>query len=233
MSEPRRLDHLPLGGEGGLPYSKGLLARALVATGLSSVHAWELALRVEDDLELRRETSVDLERLEELAQDVLGRERRCRRGTPAAPLPRVAGPRSADRRPRRRRHRHGEVARRDGGRVPARHHARHVHRLHPPDDARVLLGGVHAVDPLLELRGRPGRTGGGRPDARRLPRPDAERPRRRACRHRAGAARGLVDGARGRPSRARAGAAHRGRARGAVRARDRERGHPRRPLLGA
>ena len=72
MTEPRRLDHLPLGGEGGLPYSKGLLARALMATGLSSVHAWELALRVEADLELRRETSVDLERLEELAQDVLG-----------------------------------------------------------------------------------------------------------------------------------------------------------------
>jgi 2-phosphoglycerate kinase len=72
MTEPRRLDPLPLGGEGGLPYSKGLLARALMATGLSSVQAWELALRVEADLELHHETSVDLERLEELAQDVLG-----------------------------------------------------------------------------------------------------------------------------------------------------------------
>ena len=72
MTEPRRVDHLPLGGEGGLPYSKGLLARALVATGLSSVRAWELALRVEGDLEERGETSVDLERLEELAQEVLG-----------------------------------------------------------------------------------------------------------------------------------------------------------------
>ena len=72
MTEPRRVDHLPLGGEGGLPYSKGLLARALVATGLSSVRAWELALRVEGDLADRGETSVDLERLEELAQEVLG-----------------------------------------------------------------------------------------------------------------------------------------------------------------
>jgi 2-phosphoglycerate kinase len=72
VSEQRRLDYLPLGGEEGLPYSKGLLARALMATGLSSVHAWELALRVETDLEQRGETDVDLERLEELAQEVLG-----------------------------------------------------------------------------------------------------------------------------------------------------------------
>jgi 2-phosphoglycerate kinase len=72
MSERRRIDHLPLGGEDGLPYSKGLLARALVATGLSAVSAWELALRVENDLEERGETSVDLGRLEELARAVLG-----------------------------------------------------------------------------------------------------------------------------------------------------------------
>jgi 2-phosphoglycerate kinase len=74
MSEPRRIDHLPLGGEGGLPYSKGLLARALVASGLSAVRAWELALRVESDLEARGEAAVDLERLEELAQEVLGED---------------------------------------------------------------------------------------------------------------------------------------------------------------
>jgi 2-phosphoglycerate kinase len=74
MSEPRRIDHLPLGGEGGLPYSKGLLARALVASGLSAGRAWELALRVESDLEARGEASVDLERLEELAQKVLGED---------------------------------------------------------------------------------------------------------------------------------------------------------------
>ena len=74
MTEPRRLDHLALGGEGGLPYSKGLLARALAATGLPAVRAWELALRVEADLEERGQSSVDLERLEELAQDVLGED---------------------------------------------------------------------------------------------------------------------------------------------------------------
>jgi 2-phosphoglycerate kinase len=77
MSEPRRVDFLPLGGEDGIPYSKGLLARALVATGLSSVKAWELALRVETDLAERGEQSVDLERLEELAEDVLGEDEGC------------------------------------------------------------------------------------------------------------------------------------------------------------
>lgn len=74
MSEPRRIDHLPLGGEDGLPYSKGLLARALVASGLSAVRAWELALRVESDLDARGEAAVDLGRLEELAQEVLGED---------------------------------------------------------------------------------------------------------------------------------------------------------------
>ena len=72
MSEHRHPDFLPLGGEGDLPYSKGLLARALIATGVSAVKAYTLALRVEQDLAARGETVVDLERLEELAQDVLG-----------------------------------------------------------------------------------------------------------------------------------------------------------------
>jgi 2-phosphoglycerate kinase len=72
MSERRRTDFLFLGGEGGLPYSKGLLARALIATGLSNVRAYEFALRVEEELTARGETSLDLERLEELAQGLLG-----------------------------------------------------------------------------------------------------------------------------------------------------------------
>jgi len=68
----RRIDVFSLGGEGGLPYSKGLLARALIATGLSAVRAYELALRVEDDLVARGRGALDLERLEELAQEALG-----------------------------------------------------------------------------------------------------------------------------------------------------------------
>jgi 2-phosphoglycerate kinase len=72
MTERRRADPLPLGGDDGLPYSKGLMARALMATGVSAVRAYELAARVQADLSARGETAVDLERLEELAIDVLG-----------------------------------------------------------------------------------------------------------------------------------------------------------------
>jgi 2-phosphoglycerate kinase len=67
----RRHEPLPLGGDG-RPYSKGLMARALAGTGLPSVRAYELALHVESDLRARRASAVDLERLHELAVDVLG-----------------------------------------------------------------------------------------------------------------------------------------------------------------
>jgi 2-phosphoglycerate kinase len=72
MTEQRRQDPLPLSLEGDLPYSKGLLARALMATGVSAVRAYELALRVETDLGERGGRAVDFDRLEELAQEVLG-----------------------------------------------------------------------------------------------------------------------------------------------------------------
>jgi 2-phosphoglycerate kinase len=72
VSERRHMDFLSFGGEGGLPYSKGLLARALIATGLSNVRAYELALRLEEDLAARGESSFDLERLEQLARGLLG-----------------------------------------------------------------------------------------------------------------------------------------------------------------
>jgi 2-phosphoglycerate kinase len=72
MTERRRADPLPLGGGDGLPYSKGLMARALMATGVSSDRAYELALRVESDLAARGETTIDLDRLEKLASEVLG-----------------------------------------------------------------------------------------------------------------------------------------------------------------
>ena len=72
MTEGRRADPLPLGGGEGLPYSKGLMARALMATGVAADRAYELALRVESDLAARGEPSIDLDRLEELAFEVLG-----------------------------------------------------------------------------------------------------------------------------------------------------------------
>jgi 2-phosphoglycerate kinase len=71
MTEPRHAEPLPLGGDG-LPYSKGLMARALMAAGVPAVRAYELAQRVEADLAQRGEEVVDLDRLEELAAAVLG-----------------------------------------------------------------------------------------------------------------------------------------------------------------
>ena len=73
MTERRRADPLPLGGDG-LPYSKGLLARVLMVTGVPADRAYDLALRVEQDLVARGEARVDLDRLEVLAQEVLGEE---------------------------------------------------------------------------------------------------------------------------------------------------------------
>lgn len=72
MTEPRHSDPLPLGGSDGLPYSKGLMARALMAAGVGADRAYELALRVQDDLTDRGGDAVDIERLEELAHEVLG-----------------------------------------------------------------------------------------------------------------------------------------------------------------
>jgi 2-phosphoglycerate kinase len=70
--ERRYGDPLPLGEPGGLPYSKGLMARALIAAGVSAERAYRLAQRVEVDLADRGETSVEFERFEELAAAVLG-----------------------------------------------------------------------------------------------------------------------------------------------------------------
>jgi 2-phosphoglycerate kinase len=65
----------PLGGtDAGLPYSKGVMARALIATGVSAVRAYDLAQRVELDLRQRGASAIDLERLQELAVGSLGSE---------------------------------------------------------------------------------------------------------------------------------------------------------------
>jgi 2-phosphoglycerate kinase len=72
MTHRRYGDPLPLGEPGGLPYSKGLMAKALIAAGVSAERAYAVARRIELDLADRRERTIDLERLEELACDVLG-----------------------------------------------------------------------------------------------------------------------------------------------------------------
>jgi 2-phosphoglycerate kinase len=71
MRERRYLAPLPLGDED-LPWSKGLMARALAATGLSLTRAYELARAADADLVQRGATALDLDRLAELAVEVLG-----------------------------------------------------------------------------------------------------------------------------------------------------------------
>jgi 2-phosphoglycerate kinase len=65
---------LPLGGEDGLPFSKGLLARALIATGVPSARAYELALTAEADLAAAGGRASSLERLQELAVGMWGED---------------------------------------------------------------------------------------------------------------------------------------------------------------
>ena len=71
MSHPRHAEPLPLGNDQ-QPYSKGLMARALVAVGIPIGRAYELAKRIEQDLAGRNEESVELDRFEQLAMEVLG-----------------------------------------------------------------------------------------------------------------------------------------------------------------
>ena len=56
------------------PYSKTMLTRALTAVGLPTTRAYELALRVEQDLATQGDSALDLEHLEELARAVVGEE---------------------------------------------------------------------------------------------------------------------------------------------------------------
>jgi 2-phosphoglycerate kinase len=72
MSERRYLPPIPLGGAEGLPWSKGLMARALTATGLAPTRSYELARLVDADLAKRAATTLDLDRLGELAVELLG-----------------------------------------------------------------------------------------------------------------------------------------------------------------
>jgi 2-phosphoglycerate kinase len=70
----RRLLPLGAGQQDGLPYSKGVMARSLMATGVPAIRSYELATRIERDLRERGAQAVDFERLQELAAEVLGPE---------------------------------------------------------------------------------------------------------------------------------------------------------------
>jgi len=72
MTQPRHTEPVPLGGEGGPPYSKGLMARALMAVGVPAVRAYELARLIDKDIAARDADGIDLEHLGELAVESLG-----------------------------------------------------------------------------------------------------------------------------------------------------------------
>jgi 2-phosphoglycerate kinase len=75
VNEPRRINPLPLGGEEhGLAYSRGLMARSLMAAGVAGHRAYALASRVGDELIERGMDTIEIERLEALAVDVLGEQ---------------------------------------------------------------------------------------------------------------------------------------------------------------
>ncbi|MGZ4280948.1 MAG: hypothetical protein ACXVEM_02045 [Gaiellaceae bacterium] len=74
MSDRRYRQPLPLGGEDCLPFSKGLMARALIAAGLSADRAYELALAVEAELAASDRPATTMQRLEEVALETLGQE---------------------------------------------------------------------------------------------------------------------------------------------------------------
>jgi len=73
MPQRRQGEPLPLG-NADLPYSKGVMARALIAVGVPADRAYGLARRVEVDLAERSERTVDASRLRELAEETLGQE---------------------------------------------------------------------------------------------------------------------------------------------------------------
>jgi 2-phosphoglycerate kinase len=73
VSQRRHGEPLPLG-NADLPYSKGVMARALIAAGVPADRAYSLARRVEIDLAERGERTVDLERLRTIATETLGEE---------------------------------------------------------------------------------------------------------------------------------------------------------------
>ena len=73
MSQRRIGDPLPLGGDD-LPYSKGMMARALIAAGVAADRAYELARRLELDLAERGERTIDLDRFDVVAREILGDE---------------------------------------------------------------------------------------------------------------------------------------------------------------
>jgi 2-phosphoglycerate kinase len=76
MRERRHTLPLPLGDE--VPFSKGLMARALVVTGLDPERAYLIARYADKDLAERGALSLDFDRLGELAAELIGEDEAAR-----------------------------------------------------------------------------------------------------------------------------------------------------------
>jgi 2-phosphoglycerate kinase len=72
--EKKHVDLQIVGKEYGLSYSKGLMAQSLMATGLPPDRAYHVAREIEQHLIDSGDTSITLERLQKIAQQVLGEE---------------------------------------------------------------------------------------------------------------------------------------------------------------
>ena len=72
MTDRRHRRPLPLGSEDGLPFSKGLMARALMSAGISTDRAYEIAMAAEQEIGATGRDAISIERLEEIAQGALG-----------------------------------------------------------------------------------------------------------------------------------------------------------------
>jgi 2-phosphoglycerate kinase len=75
----KRRQQWPILGEDGLPYSKGVTARALMAGGLAAEQAYELARLIEKDLHASGRP-LELDRVQELAVELLGEDEGGRAG---------------------------------------------------------------------------------------------------------------------------------------------------------
>jgi 2-phosphoglycerate kinase len=76
VTERRHTLPLPLGDE--VPFSKGLMARALVVTGVDPERAYLIARYADKDLAERGAMSLDFDRLGELAAELIGEEEAAR-----------------------------------------------------------------------------------------------------------------------------------------------------------
>jgi 2-phosphoglycerate kinase len=72
-SQPRGGEPFPLG-NANLPFSKGMMARALIAVGTPGDQAYLLARRIELDLAETGERAISVDRVDLLAREVLGEE---------------------------------------------------------------------------------------------------------------------------------------------------------------